>query len=92
MATQILPNIFAIHNLTEDECQYGEDGAFVWPEMLGLNYDSLADEEGIYVLDDGFKIFIHLNNSVKKDHLRAIFGVGELNEIELPLDEVASIF
>lgn len=91
LSLHLMPNIFAIHNLSEEECIYDEEGNFVWPGMLGLNFESIEDAEGIFLLDDGIQVFIHVSYSAAADNLKAIFGVETAEEILTPVDEVINL-
>lgn len=87
LSLHMMPNIFAVHSLQPEECIYDEDGVFAWPAMLGLNFDSISDEEGIYLLDDGIQIFLFVSYTASPDQIRAIFGVESADEIITPIDE-----
>lgn len=84
----MMPQLFALHLTQEGECDYGESG-FTWPSVLSLNFESIQDEDGIYVLDDGLKIFLHINHGASTENLLSLFGVESVQEIVLPIDEVS---
>lgn len=88
LSLHLNPNLFSLHNLAEEECTYDAEGNFVWPQLLGLNYESIQEENGIYLLDDGIQIIIHFTYSIDRTQLRAIFGIDAPENIQLPIDEV----
>jgi len=51
--------------LEDWQCEYDENGVFVYPDLLGLNFESIG-HEGVYVLNDGFDIYMWVGQNVDK--------------------------
>ena len=85
----MMPSLIALHSLEANECVYDEDGVFLWPPLLSLNFDSIADPKGIYLLDNGIKTYILLNFEAEIEDMKAIFGVEDLADLDVKLDEVS---
>lgn len=60
MTVQMMPNLYKLDELTKEECEYDADGYFVYPPLVGLNFESISQIDGIYLLDDGFKLYLFI--------------------------------
>lgn len=77
---QINPWLFRVDYLEDDQCEYDENGAFTYPDSLSLNYDSL-DHIGVYLMNDGFDIYMWVGAEVDPAVLQSLFGVTNIDDL-----------
>jgi len=77
---QINPWLFRLDTLEDDQCEYDESGYFVYPDLLGLSYDSLANE-GVFMLNDGFDIYLWVGQQTDPSILDSLFNIESFEQI-----------
>jgi hypothetical protein len=86
LSTQIMPNLYNLTELGKEECEYSEDGYFVYPPLLNLNFESISDESSSLLLDDGFKLYLYLGREVSSKSIQSLFGKKSLAEVSNPVE------
>lgn len=86
MAIQVMPNLYNIKELGKQDCEYNEDGYFNYPPMLNLNFESISEEDGALLLDDGFKLYLYFGSKVSSKLVHSLFGKKSLSEVSNPLE------
>jgi len=52
----------------------------VYPDLLGLSYDSLANE-GVFMLNDGFDIYLWVGQQTDPSILDSLFNIESFEQI-----------
>lgn len=86
LSVQLMPNLYNLKDLSDQDCEYNEDGYFNYPPLLNLNFESIAEDDACLLLDDGFKLFLYLGSKVSSKTLQSLFGKKSLTEISNPLE------
>lgn len=78
-----VPYLFAVHRLVEDGdvAIYDENGAFVYPQLINLSMSALANN-GIYLMDDGFSLYMLVGSQVDPSILKNMLGINSIEEVE----------
>lgn len=66
---------------------YDEEGAFVYPQLLGLSMDSLTNE-GIYLMDDGRDLYMLIGSNVNSNTLHNLFGINSLDDAKNIIEDM----
>lgn len=76
----IHPRFWAIHNLNPQVGNPDENGVIVFPPLMNLSSEKL-ERHGVYLIDNGFEVFIWIGKSVDPNLLGALFGVPSYDRI-----------
>jgi len=78
-----VPYLFGVHTLVEqgDVAYYDENGTFVFPQLLNLSMGVLSNN-GIYLMDDGYSLYMLVGSSVDPTILKNMLGISSIQEVE----------
>ena len=77
------PYLFAVHRLVEegDVAYHDESGAFVFPQLLNLS-TSVLTNNGVYLMDDGYSLYMLVGSQVDPTLLKNMLGVESIQDVE----------
>jgi protein transport protein SEC24 len=90
MALYLYPRIYALHNLTAEDCfAHPETLQLVLPPSLRASF-SRVEEGGVYLVDNGQVVLLWLHAQVSPNLLEDLFGEGKasLQELDPMLNEL----
>ncbi|CAK89473.1 unnamed protein product (macronuclear) [Paramecium tetraurelia] len=73
LVTYLVPQLYDVTNLHENECVYDDQGQFVYPQQLSLVSSELATG-GLYLMDCGFCLILYICKIHDPTQLVALFG------------------
>ncbi|ESN99520.1 hypothetical protein HELRODRAFT_101510 [Helobdella robusta] len=76
----IHPNFYPLHKLNDRNALYVDDRVICQPPLLPLSAGCM-DRLGIYLLDDGFNMYLWLSSSVSRAFLRDVIGVQKFGDV-----------
>ena len=90
MALYLYPRIYAIHNLTAEDCFANpETMQLVVPPLMRASF-ARVEEGGVYLVDNGQCVLLWLHAQVSPNLLEDLFGEGmsSLQELDPMLNEL----
>lgn len=90
MALYLYPRIYAIHNLTAEDCfPHHETMQLVVPPTLRASF-ARVEEGGVYLVDNGQVVLLWLHAQVSPNLLEDLFGEGKasLQDLDPMLNEL----
>ena len=85
----IIPSIYSLHDLENDKnigTYNQETGQFNMPNMISSNKSSMEDN-GLYLIDNGYLLIIYVKHGVSPYIIRNIFGVDNLKSLNIIINE-----
>ena len=85
----IIPSIYSLHDLENDQnlgTYNQETGQFNMPNMISSNKSSMEDN-GLYLIDNGYLLIIYVRQGVSPYILKHIFGVDNLKSLKTIINE-----
>ena len=85
----IVPSIYSLHELENDKnigTYNSESGEFSMPNMISSS-KSAIEENGLYLIDNGYLFIIYVKKGVNTYILKNIFGVEDLKLLNTVINE-----
>ena len=85
----IIPSIYSLHDLENDKNigTYNEEtGQFNIPNMISSSKSSMEDN-GLYLIDNGYLLIIYVKQGVSPYIIRNIFGLDDLKSLNTIINE-----
>ena len=87
--TFIVPSIYSLHELESDKSigtYNSESGEFNLPNLISSTKNSM-EEDGMYLIDNGYLLIIYIRKSVSQYILKNLFGVENLSFLTMVINE-----
>lgn len=89
LTAQISPSFYNLAALSDEDCEYNDEGYFIYPPLMNLNFESFSEPTSLCLLDDGFRLYLFVGAEVSSKTIKALFGVNVLDEVQNPLESEA---
>ncbi|CAD8096099.1 unnamed protein product [Paramecium sonneborni] len=72
LVTYLIPQLYNVTNLQQNECVYDDEGQFVYPQQLSLVQEELQNG-GLYLMDCGYCLILYISKLHDPIQLTALF-------------------